>query len=127
MHCLQRKTVNVGKCSAGRAGGEGKHPLLRIAEQARQLGHEVWAAGILEDTAEEAPVAVCRRCGGWSRGSDPKKLRSQCQPPTKKGAEVWGRMVAGRHPDTKVPKGRTVELAPWPRYVVAEEEDAGVA
>ena len=91
------------------------HPLLKVAEEARDHGHDVWAAAIWEANTE-TPIAICRRCGGWTRGISHSqvKLRRECRPPTRKGAEVWRRVQQGKHPHTSATHGTTTELAPWP-------------
>ena len=124
--CLVLDTKEIASCT-------GSHPLRELVAQAQDKGHQVWAAAItgVDSTEVCCPMAVCKRCGGYTFGSRQAKglkLLSHCEPPTKVGATAWGRIAAGKHPKAdKVYKAcRVVSLAPWPfePLVLASESAA---
>ena len=110
--CLQRRRAKMGACPVETQ--QQAHPLLKLAEEARALGHELWALAALEGRGE-TPIAICKSCGGWSRwmSHNSVKLRRPCVRATQKGREAWQRVCNGRHPHTCA-RGATVALAPWP-------------
>ena len=92
-----------------------------MVAQAQDKGHQVWAAAItgVDSTEVCCPMAVCKRCGGYTFGSRQAKglkLLSPCEQPTKVGTAAWTRIAAGKHPKPDgVYKGcKVVSLAPWP-------------
>ena len=112
--CLARRTRSTPECPPD------PHPLVSLAAGARALGHQVWAAALLEqgevEVVEETPLAICRQCGGWGQGLNPRKelkLKRSCAAPTLGGTRAWINVARGRYP-SDARKARVVALAPWP-------------
>ena len=113
-NCLAMASPKVEPCT-------GQHPLRLVVQKAQEQGHEVWAAAVTGTTSENVccPMAICKKCGGWTFGSRQAKglkLAVPCEPPTKVGLTTWARVCAGRHPkpDSTYKACRVTSLAPWP-------------
>ena len=108
----------------------GRHPLAGIVDQAQQLGHQVWAVGITGTSTDAAccPMAVCRKCGGWTFGAQQAKrklkLLQPCEAPTEVGKTAWKRIAGGKHPkaDSCYKRCKVIGLAPWPDEATGEAD-----
>ena len=115
--CLRRRTRTVGHCSVDQLA----RPLLELAAAASDLDHDLWAAALVEHgpTGGEAPLAICRLCGGWTRGWRRFKgqLLTQGCTGTRRlaGAQAWNRVLRGMHPTGGAvgATARVVAAAPW--------------